>query len=71
MSIENDSDGIFFRFQFSFLPPANEVCEGYVVTLVCQSFYSVGVVVSQHALQVVSQHALQQVSGRGWGGGGG
>ena len=51
-----------------FLPPANEVCEGYVFTPVCQSFCSWGggVVVSQHALQVVSQHALQQVSG--WGG---
>ena len=26
----------------SFLPPANEVCEGYVFTRVCQSFYSQG-----------------------------
>ena len=26
----------------SFLPPANEVCEGYVFTPVCQSFFSPG-----------------------------
>ena len=39
---------------YLFLPPANEVCEGYVFTPVCHSV--------QHALQVVSQHALQQVS---------
>ena len=27
---------------FLFLPPANEVCEGYVLTTVCQSFCSRG-----------------------------
>ena len=32
-----------------FLPPANEVCEGYVFTSVCQSFCSQGVSVSVHA----------------------
>ena len=31
------------------LPPANEVCEGYVFTLVCQSFCSRGVFTSVHA----------------------
>ena len=45
------------------LPPANEVCEGYIFTCVCPRG---GGVVSQHALQVskgcVSQHALQVVS---------
>ena len=52
----------FFWFS-ELLPPANEVCEGYVFTGVC---LSTGGVVSQHALQwgVVSQHALQ-VSGGG------
>ena len=34
------------------LPPANEVCQGYVFTCVCQSFCSQEGVVSQHALQV-------------------
>ena len=42
------------------LPPANEVCEGYVSTCVCLS--TGWGVVSQHALQVVSQHTLHQVS---------
>ena len=46
-----------------FLPPANEVCEGYVFIRVC---HSVRGVLSQHALQVVSQHALQQVSRGGF-----
>ena len=50
----------------SLLPPANEVCEGFVFTHVC---LSTGKMVSQHDLQVVSQqffrwgcvshHALQ------------
>ena len=31
------------------LPPANEVCEGYVFTPVCQSFCSQGGVASVHA----------------------
>ena len=60
------------------LPPANEVCEGYVFTRACHSVHKGGGVVSQHALQVVSQHALLQVSWLGgvpaclagpWGGG--
>ena len=42
------------------LPPANEVCKGYVFTGVCLS--TGGGVAYQHALQVVFQHALQQVS---------
>ena len=33
------------------LPPANEVCEGYVFTRVCHSVHKGGGVVSQHALQ--------------------
>ena len=32
---------VFFPFPV-FLPPANEVCEGYVFTPFCQSFYSRG-----------------------------
>ena len=31
-----------FRFKTALLPPANEVCEGYVFTPVCQSFCSWG-----------------------------
>ena len=51
------------KTNFLLLPPANEVCEGYVFTRVCQSFCSGGdVMVSQHALQMISQHALQVVS---------
>ena len=46
-----------------FLPPANEVCEGYVFTRVCHSVHGGRGVLSHHALQVVSQHALQQVWG--------
>ena len=33
----------------TFLPPTNEVCEGYVFTPVCQSFCSQGVFASVHA----------------------
>ena len=32
------------------LPPANEVCEGHVFTLVCQSFCSGGGVCLMHAV---------------------
>ena len=50
-----------------FLPPANVVCEGYVLTRVCHFVHMGGEVLSQHALQVVSQYALQQVSVGGGG----
>ena len=50
---------MYIIYQKEFLPPANEVCEGYVFTRVCQSFCSGGV--SQHALQVVSQHVSRGV----------
>ena len=40
---------LFFLRTFNLLPPANEVCEGYVFTRVC---LSTGGVVSQYALQV-------------------
>ena len=55
----------FAKIRFSFLPPANEVCEGYVFTRVCLSTGGGGGrVASQHALQVVSWHALQVSGGR-------
>ena len=47
------------------LPPANEVCEGYVFTRVC---LSTGGVVSQHALQVSSPHPGGKLRGLAWGG---
>ena len=59
-------------FEIKLIPPANEVCEGYVFTRVCQSFCSrlgggipscIAGGISHHALQVVSQHALQVSSG--------
>ena len=43
-----------------FLPPATEVCEGYVFTHVCQSFCSLG----GGALQA---HTQGEVEGYGWG----
>ena len=39
----------FCRFAHILLPPANEVCEGYVFTRVCQSFCSRGGSASVHA----------------------
>ena len=52
----------YCKTKFLLLPPANEVCEIYVFTRVCQSFCSWGdVMVSQHAFQKISQHALQVV----------
>ena len=39
---------------YGFLPPTNEVCEGYVFTPVCQSFCS------QEGAGCISQHALRQ-----------
>ena len=70
---------------FLFLPPANEVCEGYVFTRVSHSvhrggggvwypsmhcmFLSTGGVVSQHALQVSRPTPRGKVEGSGLGGG--
>ena len=44
-----------------FLPPANEVCEGYVFTPVCQSFRPQGAGVSRPTPR-------GEVEGSGWGG---
>ena len=58
-----------FHKYHSFLPPANEVCEGYVFTRVCHSVHGGGRVVSQHALQVSRPTPKGKVEGSGWGGG--
>ena len=54
-----------FHKYHPFLPPANEVCEGYVFTRVC---HSVRGGVSQHALQVSRPTPKGEVEGSGRGG---
>ena len=51
------------QFLFSLLPPANEFCEGYVFTPVCQSFCSQG-----GALQAPRPTPRGEVEGSGLGG---
>ena len=50
------------------LPPANEVCEGYVFTRVCHSVHKGGGVVSQHALQWYHSMPCSRSPGEGGGG---
>ena len=60
-----------FAFNWGLLPPANEVCEGYVFTPVCQAFCSQGGGrawwVGVHAWGVGGMHGRSGVHGRGWG----
>ena len=61
---------------FTYLPPANKVCEGYVFMPVCQSFCSQGVgcgYPSMHcmwypSMQVSRPTPMGEVEGFGWGG---
>ena len=48
------------------LPPANEVCQGYVFTRECHSVHGRGVV-SKRALQISSPTPRGEVEGSGWG----
>ena len=54
---------VTLQFLFSLLPPANEFCEGYVFTSVCQSFCSQG-----GALQAPRPTPRGEVEGSGLGG---
>ena len=54
---------VTLQFLFSLLPPANEFCEGYVFTPVCQSFCSQG-----GALQAPRPTPRGEVEGSGLGG---
>ena len=62
-----------FAFNWGLLPPANEVCEGYVFTPVCQAFCSQGggacmVGGGVHAWGVGGMHGLEACVAGGVGG---